>query len=41
MLIKGGAAKKPPEAGLKGPEKLIKIKRRPPETEGLQALLTP
>ena len=31
LQIKGGAARKPPEARLKGPEKLIKI-RRPPET---------
>ena len=31
MIIKGGAVKKPLEARLKGPEKLIKI-RRPPET---------
>ena len=30
LLIKGGAAMKPSEARLKGPEKLIKIKR-PPE----------
>ena len=27
MLIKGGAAMKPPEARLKGPERLIKIRR--------------
>ena len=27
LLIKGGAVKKPPEARLKGPEKLIKIRR--------------
>ena len=27
LLIKGGTAKKPPEARLKGPEKLIKIRR--------------
>ena len=27
MLIKEGAARKPPEARLKGPEKLIKIRR--------------
>ena len=33
MLIKGGAAKKPPEARLKGPEELIKIRTGPPETE--------
>ena len=32
MLIKGGAAKKSLEAGLKEPEKLIKIRRPPPET---------
>ena len=29
LLIREGAAKKPPEARLKGPEKLIKIKRSP------------
>ena len=27
LLIKGGAARKPPEARLKGPEKLIKIRK--------------
>ena len=29
MLIKGEAAKQPPGARLKGPEKLIKIRRQP------------
>ena len=29
LAIKGGAAKKPPEARLKGPEKLIKTGRLP------------
>ena len=27
LLIKGGTAKKPPKARLKGPEKLIKIRK--------------
>ena len=32
LLVKEEAAKKPPEARLKGPEKLIRIRRlRPPE----------
>ena len=38
MLIKGGAAMKPPEASLKGPERLIKVRRRTtwdPESESV------
>ena len=38
FLSKGGAAKKPPQARLKGPEKLIKI-RRPDHLKDLQVLI--
>ena len=40
LLIKGGAAKKPPEAGLKEPEKLLK-KTSWDQIRGLEALHTP
>ena len=40
LLIKGEAAKKPPEARLGGPENLINIRRRLLEIKRVQALLT-
>ena len=40
LLIKGEAAKKPPEAGLTGPENLINIRRPLLEIKRVQTLLT-